>query len=244
MEAIEHQCQRYRGLWQRDPQFPRAYQRNAWCWSPEAAFHRAEDPQRSLRVRVSHGTRLVGPDHMHAWQAMRLGLGEGTSTGGEWGLSPVFERALEVTWRYQGDADPIALFGYRCRGLSEDIDNNTRARRAVYADSLSYFLPAGLGPLDEVLLEAIDHDPADMTNGPSDLPDPIGHPTSDAESWVNLLHGSLTRERTCHGAMRTIVRLYLSTDPDQTQIADWLMHVARSARARCAEHTEAVTSAL
>lgn len=235
VSSNEHRCQRYQGLWQQDPEFPRTYQTNAWCWTPELGFHRAKTPDQPLSVRIRNTGRRVGPDHMWTWQAMRLGMGEGTASGGgtEQHLSPVFERALEVMWSYRGDADPIALYGHRCRGLSDALDANDRVRRAVYTDALLRILPAGLDHVDALLLDLAHSSPSPGAQ----RTDPIANPSSEAESWLNTLHHSLAGERTCHGAMRTIGRIFISTGPNEGQRVQWLMDTVRSARARLAEHT-------
>jgi hypothetical protein len=92
--------------------------------------------------------------------------------------------------------------------------------------------------VDDLLLELAHSTPADVDVSRGERVEPIAHPSSEAESWVNILHGSLGQGFTCHGAMRTIGRIFLSTGPNEEQRVRWLMDTVRSARARLAEHAD------
>jgi len=59
-----------------DPDFPKEFQSNPYCWSPEVGLHRAKDPRTPVYGSlVTFGSRLVSRKGMVASCAVRLGYG-------------------------------------------------------------------------------------------------------------------------------------------------------------------------
>ena len=109
------------------PEFPGAYMHNPWCWTPELGFHRARDPGTEVTLSpCRRGGRAVGKNYVSMGQAVRLGIGIGTSFWGggdqEHGWGEMFSRILEVVDHGPWPRDPAvyANFGYKIRRLVDD----------------------------------------------------------------------------------------------------------------------------
>lgn len=180
---------------------------------------------------------------MNPQQAFRLGLGEGTTNAGDPALiSNVLTRPIEACLLWSGDLEPVAWYGYRCRGLTY-IDEDEKARRAVYTAAARFFLLGDFGYWDEVLARALDG-----TSAPSDtawVQSRTGYEQLRGTKWDRKhshfrsamqdyaggsVYEDLTDDYVPHGTCRSLARLFLLTEPTDGRIAQWLLLIARTAQ--------------
>ena len=79
-----------------DHELPLKYQRDPWRWEPRLGFHRTSAPNSVVLLRAGTGQRVVGPDLIGPYQALRLGYGLGMgSTAGD--LAEFVRRFCEIS---------------------------------------------------------------------------------------------------------------------------------------------------
>ncbi|MFJ7250102.1 hypothetical protein ACIQWA_36460 [Kitasatospora sp. NPDC098652] len=248
-----HTCQPYTGYeehcWhldyrlQDDPDFRITFKRNPWCWSPELGFHRARTPHVPERLTGLTDGKFVGPKGMNMWQAVRVGAGWGTNSGG-----PDPARWKEQTWRvmvavdyrWSGDLEPVAQLGRLIGALVDGggqkrIADDDDLLRGWFRDSTREFLPhPAMGGWNDVLLRACDGQADLEQDGAwvrSQQPAPVPRRPGEPEPWEYRidLWNNLVGIAAHPGGMRIVCEVYKLTQPSPEQAMNWMTTAVRHA---------------
>lgn len=246
--TTDHKCQAFNGHSGQDPDFPMTYQRDPWCWAPELGFHRRSAPMVRLHPRAkTAGSRAVGKDFLHPWQAVRLGLQLGTSNGSfvRDTLPEYVERLTEAAQGKGWDTYPDAAEAHARLGAdmlhmvrteaADSLQKDPRAAREWIAGALRPFLGSpALGPWGERLGRLLDDDmPEDEMRGYGPQEEQAyrsramwaGH---DPEAWLTYCAAEAVRIIGLQdplGAVRPVCRLYVITGPTPPDVVQWWRHV-------------------
>lgn len=119
-----HECQRTSVAGINDPDFANIYRKNPWCWSEDLGFHRSKTPSERLYPQLSKGSKFVSPTKIQAQQAVRLGVGAGTSNhgGARDVIGESLARVVEIAEHpvYKGDPELWARYGAAAQGKNFD----------------------------------------------------------------------------------------------------------------------------
>lgn len=190
---------------------------------------------------------MVGKKSLHQWQAVRLGLGIGTSNGGyirdvlPENVQRLTEAAIGKGWdTYPEAAEAHARLGadmlHMVRaGAAQPLEEDPAAAREWIAGALRPFLDSpALGPWGERLarLLAAGMSEAELRSyGEEEERAYRSRAMWDGrnpEAWLTYCGGAAVRiigTQDSFGAVRTVCRLLVITDPTPPQVVQWWRQV-------------------